>query len=369
LAPAEQGTHSLAWERFSVSADCRLLYIFPMPLPELLLIERIRSLGGKSVSKDRLAGATLQGIGDDCAVLAGSKTHDLLVTTDLSIEDTHFRLDWHPPDSVGHRCLARGLSDIAAMGGEPTAAFLSLALPPYLPQKWVDGFFTGFHGLARRFGVPLAGGDIAANPGGVAADIIVLGRVPRGKAILRSGAHSGDHIYVTGTLGCSAAVVAQLQRQSKNTRRRTALSPRSLSTTKAAHFFPTPRLEVGWWLMRHNRATAMIDISDGLSTDLAHIVAESGVSAVLFRNAIPHDNSGRALDFALHGGEDYELLFTASPKHKIPATIAGSRITRIGEIVRQRSGAPPLVLVDENGASQPFESRGWEHFSFMRRDK
>src|SRR5262249_44604453 len=192
-------------------------------------------------------GAVRRGIGDDCAVLAGSRTHDLLVTTDLSIEGVHFRLDWHPPESVGHRCLARGLSDIAAMGGEPTAAFLSLSLPAHLPQKWVDGFFAGFHRLAPRFPVTLAGGDIPANPPGVAADVVVLGRVPTGKAILRSGARPGDLIYVTGILGRSAAVLAQLKSRGGK--------PKSPSALYSAHFFPTPRLKVGQWLLRNGRAT------------------------------------------------------------------------------------------------------------------
>jgi thiamine-monophosphate kinase len=356
-----------------------------MPLPELLLIEKIRAMAHRSLAGRRTWAATsgtiLHGIGDDCAILAGSKTHDLLLTTDLSIEGIHFRLDWHPPESVGHRCLARGLSDVAAMGGEPTAAFLSLALPDRLQQKWVDGFFTGLHGLARRYGVSLAGGDIAANPRGVAADIVVLGRVPKGKAVLRSGARPGDLIYVTGILGRSAAVLARLRKQNQT---RTSQSSSDFSS---AHFFPTPRLEVGQWLMRNRRATAMIDISDGLSTDLAHIAAESRVGAKLFRGAIPYGHpqprsrgnqaarrkyekeDARRLDFALHGGEDYELLFTASPNQKIPAAIAGTRITCIGEMGRQKAGSTPIVLVDEKGRVEPFEGRGWEHFSSSTRRK
>jgi thiamine-monophosphate kinase len=354
-----------------------------MPLPELLLIEKIRAMAGKTRSRNRTAVLSniVHGIRDDCAVLVGSKTHDLLVTTDLSIEDIHFRLDWHPPASVGHRCLARGLSDIAAMGGEPTAAFLSLALPAHVPQEWVDGFFAGFHRLARRFGVPLAGGDIAAHPTGIAADIVIVGRVPRGKAVLRSGARPGDLIYVTGTLGRSAAMLAELRNQGPTKAR----IGRTSEAAATAHFFPTPRLKIGRWLERHRRATAMIDISDGLSTDLAHIAAESEVSARLFVGAIPFDRPrqpdstgrhrpgaaarrekeevARQLDFALHGGEDYELLFTASPKHKIPAAIVGTRVTMIGEIGRQKAGSPRLVIVDEGGGVRPFESGGWEHFS------
>jgi len=362
-----------------------------MPLPELLLIERIRALAGRASAGRGAAealGALRKGIGDDCAVLAGSKTHDLLVTTDLSVEGVHFRLDWHPAGSVGHRCLARGLSDIAAMGGEPTVAFLSLGLPAHLPQKWVDEFLRGFHRLARRFAVTLAGGDIATSPNGIAADIVVLGRVPKNKAVLRSGARPGDLVYVTGTLGRSARALVQLQ----NPQEKGSKSKLTSSLTSAL-FSPEPRLKVGQWLLRNARITAMIDISDGLSTDMAHIAAESGVAAILLREAIPYDRSPqhtpavrmkatrtegaamgrietarieentRNLDFALHGGEDYELLFTASKKQKIPATIAGVRITRIGEIAPLKSRTSPLVIADEDGRVEPLKKRGWEHFS------
>ena len=137
--------------------------------------------------------------------------HEALVTTDFSLEGVHFRREWHPPDSVGHRCLARGLSDIAAMGGIPRAAFLSLALPPDLPQSWVDKFIAGLLKLAGRYSVTLAGGDTAQSPDGILADIMVLGSVPAGKAILRSGARPGDFIYVTGTLGSAVAALNQLR--------------------------------------------------------------------------------------------------------------------------------------------------------------
>ena len=369
-----------------------------MPLPELLLIERIRTTAGLASAGRRAAealGALRRGIGDDCAVLAGSKTHDLLVTTDLSIEDVHFRRDWHPAGSVGHRCLARGLSDIAAMGGEPTAAFLSLGLPAHLPQKWTDEFLRGFHRLARQFAVTLAGGDIATSPNGIAADIVVLGRAPKNKAVLRSGARPGDLVYVTGILGRSARALAQLQnsqRQDPKLQKKVSKG-KFASSFSSALFFPEPRLKVGQWLLRKARVTAMIDISDGLSTDMAHIAAESGVAATLLRKAIPYDRSQprtpaarteaarierleterieieedtRNLDFALHGGEDYELLFTASRKQKTPATIAGVRITRIGEIVPLKSGASPLVVAHEDGRLEPLKQRGWEHFSSSR---
>src|SRR2546422_10598271 len=175
-----------------------------MPMSEKALIARIRrkAVPGRSI---------VTGIGDDSAVLKIPKGHQALVTTDFSLEGVHFWREWHPPESVGHRCLARGLSDIAAMGGEPVAAFLSLALPRDLPQSWVGRFVRSLIGLAEKFGVTLAGGDTAESPDGILADIIVVGCVPRGKAVLRSGARPGDRIYVSGDLGGSAAAVWQMR--------------------------------------------------------------------------------------------------------------------------------------------------------------
>ena len=181
--------------------------VFALPLPEKALISRIRRL-----AKGRPG---MTGIGDDCAVLGILPGHEILVTTDFTLEGPHFRREWHPADSVGHRCLARGLSDIAAMGGMPVAAFLSLALPKDRPQRWVDRFLNGFLRLANRFQVPLAGGDTAQSPGGVLADVIVLGSVPKREAILRSGARPGDLIYVTGHLGGAAAALQELRRGKK----------------------------------------------------------------------------------------------------------------------------------------------------------
>src|SRR5438046_4157981 len=174
-----------------------------MPMSEKALIARIRrkAVPGRSI---------VTGIGDDSAVLKIPKGHQALVTTDFSLEGVHFRREWHPPESVGHRCLARGLSDIAAMGGTPAAAFLSLALPARLSPAWPDRFLEGLLALARTHRVELAGGDTAESPGGVVADIIVVGRVRRGRALLRCGAKPRDLIYVTGDLGESAAVLPLL---------------------------------------------------------------------------------------------------------------------------------------------------------------
>ncbi|MBZ5658437.1 MAG: thiamine-phosphate kinase [Acidobacteriia bacterium] len=313
-----------------------------MPLHEKALIQRIRrqAPGGSSVVK---------GIGDDCAVLRVPPGHELLVTTDFTIEKVHFRRDWHRPDAVGRRCLARGLSDIAAMGGQARAAFLSLALASDVPQKWVDRFMTGLLSLADEFHVPLAGGDTAQSPVGIQADIVVVGSVPRGKSVLRSGARPGDQIYVSGELGGAAAALARLAAE------------QSMGREASALLRPHPRLAVGEWLRRRGLASAMIDLSDGLSTDLAHICEESHVGAEIDAEAIPLARVGQqkklvALDLALHGGEDYELLFTSS--QNVPARVAGVRVTRIGRIT-QASG---MRLLDPNGRMRELQPQGWEHF-------
>lgn len=311
-----------------------------MPLTEKIVIERIR----RAAAEKHRYGI---GIGDDCAVLPMPKGHEALVTTDFTLEDVHFRQAWHPPDSVGHRCLARGLSDIAAMGGIPRTAFLSLAVPAKLLQRWIDDFMRGLLLLARNSDVRLAGGDTAQSPGGIMADIVVLGSVPTGKAVLRSGARIGDLIYVTGTLGESVAALYAL-RDSKKLRPK--LYPK--------HFYPQPRLEVGRYLREKNIATSMIDISDGLSTDLGHICDESGVGAVVYAEAVPRDRKIVDLPLALHGGEEYELIFTAAPDQRVPKQIAGVAITPVGEITRGKS----INLATADGRTKPLKPGGWQHF-------
>lgn len=329
----------------------KLVYIdFALPLAEKALIERIR----RQVRRSDRTRALISGIGDDCAVLRIPEGHEALATTDFSLEGIHFRRDWHPPEVVGHRCLTRGLSDIAAMGGEPVAAFLSLALPRRLPQKWVDGFLRGFLKLAGAFCVPLAGGDTAESPAGVLADVVVLGSVPRGTAMLRSGAKPGDRVYVTGKLGGSAAVIEMLRSEKKKRQFRRADFPE--------HFCPTPRVAIGRILREKKIASAMIDISDGLSTDLGHICEESRVGAEIQAEAIPLAEIGPQktaadLRFALHGGDDYELLFTSPRSTRVPARIAGVPITLIGQITRSRR----VVLVSDGVGSQ-LTPQGWQHF-------
>ena len=328
-----------------------------MPLPEKALIAQIRRMAKPApyAGKRTIPGrpGILTGIGDDCAILRIRPGSDSLVTTDFSIEGIHFRRDWHPPDSVGHRCLARGLSDIAAMGGRPDAAFLSLALPRNLPQSWVERFLRGLLALAEVHGVTLAGGDTAESPSGVLADIIVVGSLRKGTALLRSGARPGDRIFVTGELGGSAAAVERMQSKPKK-----KLNPQDYQR----HFYPEPRIELGRTLREKGLATAMIDTSDGLSTDLAHICEESHVGAELDAELIPRArvcNPAREvdLDLALHGGEDYELLFTAAPGKRIPAKIAGVAVTQIGVITSRRK-----MLLRSESIAREIKPRGWEHF-------
>ena len=311
-------------------------------------------------SADRSARPTTisTAIGDDCAVLRLPPGHDSLVTTDFTLEGIHFRRDWHPAESVGHRCLARGLSDIAATGGEPVAAFLSLALPRDLPQAWVGRFLRSLISLAEKHGVTLAGGDTAESPNGIIADVIVIGTAPKGKSVLRSGARPGDRIFVSGELGGSAAALVQMMAKPRK-----KLNPREYPR----HFFPEPRVELGRILREKGPASAMIDTSDGLSTDLAHLCGESGVGAELDAALIPRARVGKParevdIDLALHGGEDYELLFTARPGKRVPKQIAGVALTEIGQITRGRK-----ILIDNSkGIAYELAPRGWEHFRERR---
>jgi thiamine-monophosphate kinase len=371
----------------------------PSRIGELALIQRLRLRAAQNLTPE------LQlGIGDDCALLRPAPGEELAITTDLSIAGRHFRLDWHPAESVGHRALARGLSDLAAMGARPVAAFLSLALPRDLvqnskarsarqprgaafhtaghdsaarrsaPAPFIDGFLDGFLSLAQTHHVPLAGGDLAESPLAV-ADVILTGAVPQGEALLRSGARPGDLIYVTGSLGGAAVgldylakLAAEIERASP--RKKASLPsriPPRLKALLAPHLYPKPRVAQGLWLARNAIATAAIDLSDGLSTDLAHICAESGVAAEIDAASLPFAPGANPAQ-ALNGGEDYELLFTAPPAARVPSSIDGVRVTCIGRIIaieRKRpsqSSASPITLITPKGAF-PLTPQGWQHFS------
>jgi thiamine-monophosphate kinase len=324
---------------------------------ELALIERIRRRAGGGAST-----ALRLGIGDDCAILRPRAGEDLLVTTDFSLEGRHFRRDWHSPQSIGHRTLARGLSDLAAMGAHPMAAFLSLALPRAVARDtdWLDGFLDGLLELAKQHGVPLAGGDTSESPSEqVLADIILLGSAPRGQALRRSGARVGDLIYCTGALGGAAAEFAQVQDgRGGKTQTASSMNP---------HLFPQPRLAAGQALLRRKLVTACIDTSDGISTDLAHLCEASGVNAEIDAANLPLHPLAQplkpeaALKAALHGGEDYELLFTAKASVKMPRKLGGVPLTVIGRVVAKKRRAPQVTLIAADGSRSALAPQGWEH--------
>jgi thiamine-monophosphate kinase len=333
------------------------------------ILRAVRARVARDSVRGSANGGLRLGIGDDAAVLAVRRGEELVVTTDFSLEDVHFRGGWHAPEAVGHKCLARGLSDIAAMGARPVAAFVSLAVPREFTRgrrNWVDRFYDGLLTLAEQWSVPLAGGDLAQSPGGAqargAADIVVVGAVERGRALLRSGAKAGDVIYVTGTLGGAAAELRALMRTNEQTPAQPPARFRGVTeaTAEHPHFFPEPRVGVGRALVRRRLATAAIDISDGLSVDLEHLCEESGLRAEVDAALLPLGR-GAMLKDALHGGDDYELLFTAGPGARVPRGIAGVPVRRIGRMQRRKSGAPRMVLLDD-GRARPLRAEGWQHF-------
>jgi thiamine-monophosphate kinase len=336
---------------------------------ELALIRRIRSRVTEFGS-----GPLRLGIGDDCALLRPRAGEEFAVTTDLCIGGRHFRLDWHPPESVGHRALARGLSDLAAMGARPVAAFLSLGLPRELANSrgrqpwsssWLARFFDGLLTLAAAHKTPLAGGDLSECPIPV-ADIVLIGAVPAGRALLRSTARPGHLLYVTGTLGGGAASLPHLERLAKQTKSPSnGLShrriPKDLEPLLARHLNPQPRIAQGLRLRSQALASAAMDMSDGLSSDLNRICEESSVAAEIDLTLLPI-HPGANLDYALHGGDDYELLFTAPPSTRMPQKIAGVPITRIGRILKARADRSTVTLLTPQGL-QTLKPQGWEHFA------
>ena len=292
---------------------------------ETSLVLRIKKLA----DSNHVDCSIIEGIGDDAAVLRPRPRQDLVFTSDLFLEDRHFRFQTHTPADIGHSALARSLSDLAAMGSEPVFCMVSLGVPAKVGSAWVDGFYRGLLNLARRYGMTLVGGDLSQFDK-VIADVTCCGRVPRGKAILRSGAKPGDRIYVTGALGAAA--------------HRLALNRKPLRAE--------PRIRAGI-VLRKMGVSAGMDLSDGLSLDLHRLCLESGVSAELGSNLPVAQDA--TLDEALHGGEDYELLFTASARKRIAKRIAGVAVTHIGNITARRSRR-----VYFNG--RPLKPEGFDHF-------
>jgi len=298
---------------------------------ETAAIDWIRSLSSKAHQNPML----LKGIGDDCAILRPRHDEDLVFTTDFLLEERHFERESHTAAEVGHKALARSLSDLAAMGSEPIFCTVSLAVPPETAGRWLKHFYSGLMALAAEYKLMLAGGDLARFEK-IVADVMCCGRVTRGKAMLRSAAKPGDGIYVTGQLGASAHGFV--------TRRGPAWT---------RHKRPLPRIAAGIALRRLG-VRACMDLSDGLSLDLRRLCLASKVSAEI-ESALPIAREA-SLDEALHGGEDYELLFTAPRGSTVPRHLDGLPLTRVGTIARGPAGRVRL-----NG--QVLRPQGFDHFA------
>lgn len=317
---------------------------------EFGLIEKLR---GRSPSSK---------IGDDCAVIPKDAKTDLVLTTDLLVEDIDFRRDWMIPEFLGHKALAVSFSDVAAMGAKPVWAMLSIGIPADIwKTDFVDKFYEGWFMLAEKFNVELVGGDISRTTDKIVIDSIVAGETKKGRAILRSGARIGDLIFVTGELGGAAAGLKLLEsgeRFDKSNHKNALL--RQLQ--------PNPQTEIGQLIGQESLATAMIDLSDGLSGDLAHLCREGGVGAKIYANKIPFydisisdaDSFTEKLHFALNGGEDFELLFTVNPKKKIRLenNLKNECFSHIGEMTANVE----MIELITGEKSSILAPRGFEHF-------
>jgi thiamine-monophosphate kinase len=300
------------------------------------LIERVQARLPQGKGRGGGSGGLVLGIGDDAAIYRPRADEDLVFTTDMMHEDRHFLRGYRAED-IGWKALCRGLSDIAAMGARPRFALLSLAVGPWVKPGWLDGFYDGFLELAAHHGVLLAGGDLG-RAAHTAIDVVVCGSVRRGRALRRDGARAGDAIYVSGALGGGLLGLRAPRRKAARQR----------------HLRPEPRIALGLALQRKRGVTAAMDVSDGLSTDLARLAKASGLAAQL-EGPLPRF-PGASEEDVLHGGDDYELLFTASPKAGIPGNLAGLPLTRIG---RMAEGEPGAVFL-EGTAIAP---GGWDHFA------
>ena len=339
---------------------------------EFDFIERVRRRELARITQDEHPShvtrhtSLVKGIGDDAAVLRPRAGFDLVVTTDLLVEGVDFRLGggWTSPRDLGHRALAVSLSDAAAMGARPRFCLLSVGVPRGLwRRRFLDGFYEGVRSLAEVYGVLIIGGDTSRTPGGVVVDSVVLGEVRRGRALARGGARAGDQVFVTGALGGAAAGLKILESGAVRTSRTSA--GRGLVRRQRR---PEPRVEWGALLSEKGLATSLIDLSDGLSSDLAHVCRESGVGARVDASLLPLDpllarsgmDADEALRLALDGGEDFELLFTAGPRRasRLPREVGGVPVTRVGEVTGERG----KVRLVRGGKARLLRPGGFEHF-------
>lgn len=322
------------------------------------LIERIRR---RIPSSEH--GVLQIGIGHDAALIR-PQGRDWVLTCDQFLEGVHFLIDKHPPDSVGYKALARATSDVVAMGAQPRLFLLSLALPASRAGTWLAAVLSGMARASKQLGLRIAGGDTARSPRGnspVALNVTVLGEIARGGGIGRAGAKSGDSIYVTGVLGAAQLGLKLLMKEKAGGQNRKLL---------ARHYYPRLPLDLALWLGRNHLPSAMMDISDGLSTDLIRLCKASSVGARIYADripkvAVPSRLHGMPeldrLDLALHGGEDYGLLFTASKRaaSRIPRAFGRTRITCIGEVVRGTG----VTVVAADGKEATLAPGGWDHFA------
>ena len=277
---------------------------------------------------------SLDKVGDDCAILPKDANTDLLLTADMLIEDVDFRLAWTTPEFLGHKALAVSLSDIAAMGGEPEWAMLSIGIPERLwKTEFLDKFYAGWFELAKKFHVELVGGDISRTPDKLVIDSIVGGDVGKGRAILRSTAKAGDAIFASGTLGGAAGGLYFLE----NSFGKEKGSGYQFEKLIEKQLKPRPQITLAKLLQYNGLCSAMIDLSDGLSSDLGHLCQQSGVGAIIYAEKIPVDKDlytlfplDKVLRMVLNGGEDFELLFTVDKKNI--SQLTGLNVTQIGEV-------------------------------------
>jgi thiamine-monophosphate kinase len=315
---------------------------------EDVLVQRIERAFGRRNTNGLVLPA-----GDDAALWAPTRGQETILTCDWFLEGTHFLRHKHPADAVGWKCLARAVSDVAAMGGQPRCFLLSMALPVALTGGWLDEFLRGLRRASKTLRCELAGGDTTRGEC-VLINVTVIGEIARRRAIRRSGATAGDAIYVSGTLGEADLGLRELrQSQGMGSAGDAALRK---------HFYPEPRLDVGAWLAKTRLATAMMDLSDGLSTDLPRLCAASRVGAKIEVDSLPATtltDSREARELALHGGDDYELLFTVTRKNvaRVPRSFRGVRLTRIGEITQRGK-----VVMTEGGKAAPLKAGGWDPF-------
>ncbi len=323
------------------------------------ILKKISARAGLPPRYRKEKGAVVLGMGDDAALFRPRPGYETILTCDWFLEGTHFWQKKHSPDAVGWKCLARAVSDIAAMGGVPRCFLLSLALPETQTGRWLVQFLGGLRRASRKFHCVLAGGDTTRR-NEILINVMVVGEIRFGNAVLRSGALAGDILYVSGRLG-EAELGLRLVKRSKGTAR--ADNP----LTKK-HLYPEPRLALGQWLARNGLATAMMDLSDGLSSDLPRLCAASGAGARVEMSKIPlvrraelaHRSGHDPMQLALHGGDDYELLF-AIPRNKaklLPKTYRGIALTPIGKITEKRE----VLVVEESGRARKLVPGGWDPF-------